>query len=79
MPEDDRETRVGRLHARRRRPTEAPTTRRRRLEAEAPSWEGDGSTEVVPDDGEWGGDAPPRKNNLGGDDEVDATDLARGQ
>ncbi|TFZ01739.1 RNA polymerase factor sigma-54 [Ramlibacter humi] len=45
--------------------------------AEAPSdWEGDGSTEVVPDDGEWGGDAQPRKNNLGGDDEVDAADLA---
>ena len=47
-------------------------------EAEAPGWEGDGSTEVVPDDGEWGGDAPPRKNNLGGDDETDAADLARG-
>ncbi|HSI52768.1 MAG TPA: RNA polymerase factor sigma-54, partial [Ramlibacter sp.] len=42
------------------------------------NWEGDGSTEVVPDDGEWGGDAPARKNNLGGDDDVDATDLARG-
>src|SRR5215471_11992214 len=25
---------------------------------EDPSWEGDGSTETVPDDGEWGGDAP---------------------
>src|SRR6185369_1240409 len=37
-------------------------------EAEEPSWEGDGSTEVVPDDGEWGGDAPARKNNLAGDD-----------
>jgi RNA polymerase sigma-54 factor len=47
-------------------------------ESEAPSWEGDGSTEVVPDDGEWGGDATPRKNNLGGDEDVDATDLARG-
>jgi RNA polymerase sigma-54 factor len=46
-------------------------------EAEA-SWEGDGSTEVIPDDGEWGGDAQPRKNNLGGDEDVDATDLARG-
>ncbi|MCM2251422.1 MAG: RNA polymerase factor sigma-54 [Ramlibacter sp.] len=49
------------------------------VESEVPSWEGDGSTEVVPDDGEWGGEAPARKNNLGGDDEVDATDLARGQ
>jgi RNA polymerase sigma-54 factor len=47
-------------------------------DAEAPSWEGDGSTEVVPDDGEWGGEASARKNNLGGDDEVDATELARG-
>jgi RNA polymerase sigma-54 factor len=48
-------------------------------EAEIAGWEGDGSTEVVPDDNEWGGDATPRKNNLGGDDEIDATDLARGQ
>jgi RNA polymerase sigma-54 factor len=48
-------------------------------DTEAPSWEGDGSNEVVPDDNEWGGDATPRKNNLGGDDEIDATDLARGQ
>jgi RNA polymerase sigma-54 factor len=48
-------------------------------EGDAPNWEGDGSTEVVPDDSEWGGDATPRKNNLGGDDEVDATELARGQ
>jgi RNA polymerase sigma-54 factor len=46
---------------------------------ESASWEGDGSSEVIPDDGEWGGDAAPRKNNLGGDDEVDAGDLARGQ
>jgi RNA polymerase sigma-54 factor len=48
-------------------------------ETDMPDWEGDGSTEVVPDDGEWGGDAPARKNNLSGDGEVDATDLARGQ
>ncbi|MDP3762037.1 MAG: RNA polymerase factor sigma-54 [Ramlibacter sp.] len=48
-------------------------------DAEAPNWEGDGSTEVIPDDGEWGGDAPPRKNNLSGDEELDATELARGQ
>jgi RNA polymerase sigma-54 factor len=48
-------------------------------DAEEPNWEGDGSTEVVPDDGEWGGDATPRKNNLGGGDELDATELARGQ
>ena len=47
-------------------------------EPEAPDWDGDGSTEVVPDDGEWGGEAPARKNNLEGGDEVDATELARG-
>jgi hypothetical protein len=34
---------------------------------------------MVPDDGEWGGDAPARKNNLGDDGEMDATELARGQ
>ncbi|HWI78715.1 MAG TPA: RNA polymerase factor sigma-54, partial [Ramlibacter sp.] len=45
----------------------------------APNWEGDGTTETVPDDGEWGGDAPAAKRNaLGDDDEVDATELARG-
>jgi RNA polymerase sigma-54 factor len=44
----------------------------------APNWDGDGSTETIADDGEWGGDAAARRNNLGGDDEVDATDLARG-
>lgn len=43
-----------------------------------PSWEGDGSTETVPDDGEWGGEAPARRNTLGEDGEVDATELARG-
>jgi RNA polymerase sigma-54 factor len=32
----------------------------------------------VADDGEWGGDAPARRNTLGDDDEVDATELARG-
>ena len=43
----------------------------------ADSWEGDGSTEIVVDDTEWGGDAPARKNNLDGDDALDATELAR--
>ncbi|MBY4598806.1 RNA polymerase factor sigma-54 [Ottowia caeni] len=38
----------------------------------AESWEGDGSVEAVPDDAEWGGDAPARRNNLEGDDELDA-------
>ncbi|QHI98674.1 RNA polymerase factor sigma-54 [Xylophilus rhododendri] len=49
------------------------------MEAE-PSWDGEGGTnEVVADDGEWGGDAPARQNNLGGDEAVDATELARSQ
>jgi RNA polymerase sigma-54 factor len=58
--------------------TEAETPASTEADGEVPNWEGDGSTEVIPDDGEWGGDAPARKNNLGGDDDVDATDLARG-
>jgi RNA polymerase sigma-54 factor len=49
------------------------------FEDDAPSWEGDGSTEMVPDDGEWGGDAPARKNASSDDGEVDATELARSQ
>jgi RNA polymerase sigma-54 factor len=48
-------------------------------EADLPDWEGDGSNEVVPDDGEWGGEAPASRNNLSGDDQMDATELARGQ
>lgn len=48
-------------------------------EDSAPNWEGDGTTETVPDDGEWGGEAPAaRRNTLGEDDEIDATELARG-
>ena len=43
------------------------------------SWEGDGSVEMAPDDGEWGGEAPARNNNsAGGDDETaTAAELAR--
>jgi RNA polymerase sigma-54 factor len=41
------------------------------------SWEGDGTTEMAPDDGEWGGDAKARANNLGDEDDKDATELAR--
>ena len=41
------------------------------------SWEGDGTVETTPDDGEWGGDAPARKNNVDESD-TDASDLARG-
>jgi RNA polymerase sigma-54 factor len=42
-------------------------------------WDGDGTTEMAPDDGEWGVDAKARANNLNGDDEKDATELARTQ
>ena len=41
------------------------------------SWEGDGTTEMTPDDGEWGGDAKARANNLGDEEDKDATELAR--
>ena len=44
-----------------------------------PDWEGDGSVEMAPDDGEWGGEAPARnRGSNSDDDEVDAIDLARG-
>ena len=39
------------------------------------SWEGDGTVESAPDDGEWGNDAAPRKNNLD-DSDAEASDLA---
>jgi RNA polymerase sigma-54 factor len=41
------------------------------------SWEGDGTQEMAPDDGEWGGDAKAHGNNLGTEDDVDAGELAR--
>ncbi|MBE0475145.1 RNA polymerase factor sigma-54 [Rhodoferax sp.] len=46
---------------------------------EAPSWEGDGSVSLSPDDSEWGGEARAHGNNLSVDDELDATELARNQ
>jgi RNA polymerase sigma-54 factor len=49
------------------------------IETEAENWEGDGSTEVVPDDSEWGTEAAPRKSNAEPEDDVDATEFARGQ
>ena len=39
------------------------------------SWEGDGTVESAPDDGEWGNDAAPRQNNLD-DSDAEASDLA---
>ena len=41
------------------------------------SWEGDGSVESAPDDSEWGGDAPARKNN-NDEGDTEASELARG-
>ncbi len=43
------------------------------------NWEGDGTVDMSPDDSEWGGDAKAHTNNLGGDDDMDATELARNQ
>ncbi len=44
---------------------------------DGPSWDGDGTASFGPDDGEWGGEAPARGNNLSSDDDLDATELAR--
>ncbi len=38
------------------------------------NWDGDGSVESAPNDSEWGGDAPARKNNLD-DGDAEASDL----
>lgn len=45
--------------------------------SDEPSWEGDGTTEMTPDDGEWGVDAKAKANNLDDDEQKDATELAR--
>ena len=47
--------------------------------SEEPNWDGDGTTELVPDDGEWGTDAKAKTNNLDAGEETDATELARSQ
>ncbi len=44
--------------------------------AEPQDWDGDGSVEMAPDDGEWGGEAPARQHGGEGDGEVEASDLA---
>jgi RNA polymerase sigma-54 factor len=41
------------------------------------SWDGDGTVETAPDDSEWGGDAPARKNN-NEESDAEASDLAGG-
>ncbi|MDY0106072.1 MAG: RNA polymerase factor sigma-54 [Giesbergeria sp.] len=43
---------------------------------EQPDWGGDGTTEMVPDDGEWGGEAPARNHGHDSDGEADAADWA---
>ena len=48
--------------------------------AHEPGWDGDGTVEMAPDDGEWGGEALARGNNLGtgdGGERADAAELAR--
>ena len=49
------------------------------VSSDEPTWDGDGSSEIAPDDHEWGGDAGPRKNNLDHGDELSAAELARNQ
>ena len=39
-------------------------------------WDGDGSSDLAPDDGEWGGEAPARQTGAAQDDAADASDLA---
>jgi RNA polymerase sigma-54 factor len=46
--------------------------------SEPEDWDGDGTTEVVPDDSEWGVEAAPRKISNEPDDDLDAAELARG-
>ena len=46
---------------------------------DAESWDGDGTSEVAPDDGEWGGEAKAHANNLDTGQDVDAGELARNQ
>ncbi len=46
---------------------------------EAQSWDGDGTVEMAPDDNEWGVDAKAHGNNLDGEGDMDATELARHQ
>jgi RNA polymerase sigma-54 factor len=44
--------------------------------ADDPSWEGDGSVELAPDDSEWGGDARARSNKQNDNEDADAAELA---
>ncbi len=44
---------------------------------DGPSWDGDGTLELAPDDAEWGGDAQAHGNNLAGEGDAEAAELAR--
>ncbi|VTU40852.1 RNA polymerase sigma-54 factor 2 [Variovorax sp. PBS-H4] len=44
-----------------------------------PDWEGDGTVDLVPDDSEWGGDAPARNSGTADGERPDATELASSQ
>ena len=44
-----------------------------------PDWDGDGGSDIAPDDGEWGGEAPAHRNNIDGEDIADATELSSSQ
>lgn len=46
-------------------------------EFDTPDWEGDGGHDLLPDDSEWGGDAPARGALKDGDEGISALDLAR--
>ncbi len=46
------------------------------IDSSEPDWDGDGSADIAPDDGEWGGDAPARNNNASDGERTDATELA---
>ena len=62
--------------------TEAEPTTADSADPGEPDWDGDGSSDMSPDDGEWGGDAPARDNNLGHNNDgerADAIELARNQ
>ncbi|MEO9103282.1 MAG: RNA polymerase factor sigma-54, partial [Burkholderiaceae bacterium] len=47
--------------------------------SDEPDWDGDGGSDIAPDDGEWGGEAPAHRNNLDGDNIADATELSSSQ
>jgi RNA polymerase sigma-54 factor len=44
-----------------------------------PSWDGDGSASLLPDDSEWGGEAGAHSNNLNGNEDADVGEMARAQ